>query len=266
MITVFANMKKILLVLALAATLEACKKDVLTVNPPVQQVPAFPAKVGVHWSYNAVVDTAANGIYNVSGNISQQLYATPTLAGNSAIAIQNQTVFQNSPQLNATDTTFYFIQSNGDVSLYIRTLGDLFGGPFSSVQFTNASDVAWRNYFIYSAGGNVPYTVIAGTFAMTFGTLSLSVVLNVTGKIIGQETITVNGTSYQTTHVQLTIANTKITYPSLPIPITLATIVEDFWLANNVGIVQRYSSAAGIAGTSASVPAVKATLVSVSGN
>ncbi len=213
--------------LGLGLGLTGCSNETTTPSEPGNYVVATAGSYFIH--DNRSFDIDASGALDTVNILPDSVVVTgtKTVEGRSAV---ESIMFVGGLPID----TMYDAQQGSVVSTLLPLSFDVLGAP---VDLGNK----WVNLFDENASSwtalkdSIPqFTIDAGPS----GSYTGSAGLNFTGKKLGNETVTINGTAISTNKVEITMNITLYLLfgpQAVPIPIQL---VRTYWFANNIGWVK----------------------------
>lgn len=213
--------------LGLGLGLSSCSSDSTTPTEPGNYVIATAGSYFIH--SNRTFDVDASGVIDTVDVLPDSVVVTgtKTIEGRSAV----ESIMYVGGL--AIDTT-YEAQQGSVVSTLLPLQFDVLGAP---VDLGNK----WVNLFDENASSwtalkdSIPqFTIDAGPS----GSYTGSAALNFTGRKLGTESVTIDGTSVSTQKVEITMNITLYLMfgpQAVPVPIQL---VRTYWFANNIGWVK----------------------------
>ncbi|MDX2127523.1 MAG: hypothetical protein SFU91_00635 [Chloroherpetonaceae bacterium] len=211
-------------------------------EPIFSETPRFPDQLGSVWVYNDYSDTSGTGrLFELIGQIRREVVVADSFKGKSAVFVESWFTPVPNSGLDATrDTTIFSIEGNNRM-IYLESISDLIGDLFPA-NLEGTFRPGWYPYLMYRT--NDEYTIIErDTLRTLIGTDTLFLYVSVSGKVLQEDTLSVNGQVRTVTPLNLSVS-LSAKFQDVFVP--FAPLIISHWCGDNVGLVQQITGSISI--------------------
>ncbi len=208
---------------------------------PSESVPiTFPTSSDITLRYADFIDTTGTGRnYDSIGVIDERIVGTRMVSGRMAFLHQN--ILTTADTVSIDTTLYAYDNNNQDQWIFLSSIDDFIGvldERFNLRGFTPG----WYPYLKTSEPIGRNYTILAPTpLTLQLDTLTITATARAVGNVRGRESITVQGKTYNTTKLALTLT-LQARFGTITLPDV--EILQQVWCADNIGIVKFETSSA----------------------